>query len=331
MNNYYLLGMDSLIQSFSVIDSGEIITFKYTSQETQTPFEKFQKGDKLLGYYYFPINRVKILFEIVSVDSEDQIEITKSLEVDPGIELSRSIVERLEQQNLVQLGYTEFQNIYVEMLETLKLEQEDEYAYLYSLDNKAFAMETINILQKHGAFTEEIIRFLTDKESSSKILKNSFPILKKIDLGEAALEKGLQLKDISGRSRYYPEEINAGNDVYVITNNWYYKGENGRDTRTPFVEWIKRVIGLDVQHNIENIEIISLEDIKVTAEFVNVPYNYLIFGAPGTGKSHEITKLQEEHFADNDCWERVTFYSTYSYPNFVGCYKPKMNGSDIVY
>ena len=129
MNNYYLLGMDSLIQSFSVIDSGEIITFKYTSQETQTPFEKFQKGDKLLGYYYFPINRVKILFEIVSVDSEDQIEITKSLEVDPGIELSRSIVERLEQQNLVQLGYTEFQNIYVEMLETLKLEQEDEYAY----------------------------------------------------------------------------------------------------------------------------------------------------------------------------------------------------------
>ena len=34
---------------------------------------------------------------------------------------------------------------------------------------------------------------------------------------------------------------------------------------------------------------------------------------------------------DKNSYERVTFYSNYSYPNFVGIYKPKMEGKEIVY
>lgn len=52
--------------------------------------------------------------------------------------------------------------------------------------------------------------------------------------------------------------------------------------------------------------------------------NWIIFGAPGTGKSFMLNKerknlLGEDNEAD---YERVTFHPDYSYANFVGTYKP---------
>ena len=54
--------------------------------------------------------------------------------------------------------------------------------------------------------------------------------------------------------------------------------------------------------------------------------NLIYFGAPGTGKSHELNKKVVEDFGDR--YERVTFYPTYSYAQFVGCYKPVMKPAD---
>lgn len=54
--------------------------------------------------------------------------------------------------------------------------------------------------------------------------------------------------------------------------------------------------------------------------------NRIIFGAPGTGKSHKLEE-NSKYFADN--MERVTFHPNYSYANFVGAYKPIMSKSDV--
>jgi len=50
-------------------------------------------------------------------------------------------------------------------------------------------------------------------------------------------------------------------------------------------------------------------------------YNRIVFGAPGTGKSH-LLESDSKCFSDN--MERVTFHANYSYANFVGAYKPTM-------
>ena len=52
--------------------------------------------------------------------------------------------------------------------------------------------------------------------------------------------------------------------------------------------------------------------------------NLIYFGAPGTGKSHKLKEQVDTYFANRDRYERVTFYPTYSYAQFVGCYKPVM-------
>lgn len=58
--------------------------------------------------------------------------------------------------------------------------------------------------------------------------------------------------------------------------------------------------------------------------------NRIFFGAPGTGKSHQLSKEAEKSFAKDNI-ERVTFYPNYSYAQFVGTYKPIMEGKDIAY
>lgn len=50
-------------------------------------------------------------------------------------------------------------------------------------------------------------------------------------------------------------------------------------------------------------------------------YNRIVFGAPGTGKSH-LLEVDSKEFGNNV--ERVTFHPSYSYANFVGTYKPTM-------
>jgi len=67
-----------------------------------------------------------------------------------------------------------------------------------------------------------------------------------------------------------------------------------------------------------------------------LPRNLIYFGAPGTGKSFKLKEAVEAKRDENGKpveedkngtaidYERVTFYPTYSYAQFVGCYKPTM-------
>ena len=110
---------------------------------------------------------------------------------------------------------------------------------------------------------------------------------------------------------------------------------------------------------------IATEMHKNNAKNLGLPRNLLIYGAPGTGKSHYIDDKFEKDFycvpeetekleqyrktlsenlrinipenADikatikNEFFTRVTFYEDYSYENFVGCYKPIKKDDKITY
>lgn len=50
------------------------------------------------------------------------------------------------------------------------------------------------------------------------------------------------------------------------------------------------------------------------------PYQKIVYGAPGTGKSYSLNEEVESIFGVNK--ERVTFYDGYTYGQFIGMYKP---------
>jgi len=60
--------------------------------------------------------------------------------------------------------------------------------------------------------------------------------------------------------------------------------------------------------------------------------NRIIFGAPGTGKSHKIKKDCDSLFSESEqTYERVTFHPDYTYSKFVGTYKPITDEGEIKY
>ena len=88
--------------------------------------------------------------------------------------------------------------------------------------------------------------------------------------------------------------------------------------------------------------LVNLGDIEDDDDYVNddaaeegkclMSRNLIVFGAPGTGKSYQLNRQTQREFEDIDDdgnvrhkrYERVTFYPTYSYAQFVGTYKPVM-------
>lgn len=64
----------------------------------------------------------------------------------------------------------------------------------------------------------------------------------------------------------------------------------------------------------------------------NFPYNWILFGAPGTGKSWELNERMKKLLNLGGKYERVTFHPDYTYSQFIGTYKPTTdNNGNICY
>lgn len=73
---------------------------------------------------------------------------------------------------------------------------------------------------------------------------------------------------------------------------------------------------------------------KITFESAYTPKNIfernrIVFGAPGTGKSHRLNDDKDNLLTSDNDYERVTFHPDYTYSQFVGTYKPvtELDGS----
>ena len=87
---------------------------------------------------------------------------------------------------------------------------------------------------------------------------------------------------------------------------------------------VKIIDELDVSKNFEVYIVpvnkndrIPYEEYQPTDKLI---HNQIIFGAPGTGKSHMFEKDRIKYFEET--YERVTFHPDYTYSQFVGTYKP---------
>lgn len=68
---------------------------------------------------------------------------------------------------------------------------------------------------------------------------------------------------------------------------------------------------------------------KVIRTNIKEPNNKIVYGAPGTGKSHLIQEKLNQFFSCEN-YQRVTFYNGYTYGQFVGTFKPKTIYKNIV-
>lgn len=106
---------------------------------------------------------------------------------------------------------------------------------------------------------------------------------------------------------YYKIDIKEFLKKVNISENYYFEINKGKS----------------LSKNIRTKNIVLNNTIK-SSKRNTFPLNRIIFGAPGTGKSHQLEDdLTDESGASYfSYYERVTFHPSYSYANFVGTYKP---------
>lgn len=67
---------------------------------------------------------------------------------------------------------------------------------------------------------------------------------------------------------------------------------------------------------------IDTVDVPQNAVANDLPRNRILYGAPGTGKSHRLDNEISEYFREETLHERVTFHPDYTYGQLVGAYRP---------
>lgn len=75
----------------------------------------------------------------------------------------------------------------------------------------------------------------------------------------------------------------------------------------------------------------KIEDLNISEKLNLFEYNRIFFGAPGTGKSYVLDKEKDVLLREDGEYERVTFHPDYSYSQFVGTYKPVVDGEKVLY
>lgn len=107
------------------------------------------------------------------------------------------------------------------------------------------------------------------------------------------------------------------NDFSYFTNQWTETVEGGRKLNlVNYNEYLAAVSS-------GNLKIIKEDGIFKLIKITTGKYynkNVIFFGAPGTGKSHEVKEILKGVSPED--FQRITFHPEYDYTSFVGGYKP---------
>lgn len=183
---------------------------------------------------------------------------------------------------------------------------------MLELDNKVFIFTCLEVMSHHRLFNGYTLPILESREQCTLLFRhnNIHGILYRRPAGVTDEEFRTAIQDEAGRARYYADTYSIGESEYYVSSQWRPDRE---DARGAFLDWLYELL-LTIRF-----------DTNIESSFER---NRIIFGAPGTGKSHQLkADCVELLRGTTGSYERVTFHPEYTYSQFVGSYKPVTNAA----
>jgi hypothetical protein len=306
MPNYYLYKIDSGIDTFSQFEAG--VNFNFTST-TISPDIEFQEGDLIIGvklpvsFYILQVNKYTSgeisLTKLIEVNSEYQIKFQDSRVIKP--------IESKEYQEIID----NILNDFIESSTNTRTHQIQAEPDLNNLKERfADWMRDKNKIRKNyfsNNFNSNMERFIKALDEYEDIYKDEFGSLifstpnQSLDDFIAEIENNLYTDsgiffDFSQKKSTHMPRAILGKNNYLAFLNELFKNQIKSNSNSPKVK----------------------------------PVNKIYFGAPGTGKSHQITEDLKD--VGSIFQKRITFHPEFDNASFVGGYKPITDRSgDIKY
>ena len=195
------------------------------------------------------------------------------------------------------------------------------YFIEYSYELSRYKQKIMPLLSNAGITTNEITTFFTHERDNGK---------KDIENGD---DKFIEILDSIG----YNESDRNYLIKFVTDYDWWY-GSKTIDRSDFFNSPVLSIMGLSASSNAAMALIVDLltqnpefytillaqiEKVRET-NMSNTSHQQIYYGAPGTGKSHEIKERTKGKSVI-----RTTFHPDSDYSTFVGCYKPTMKVNTI--
>lgn len=302
MEKYFTISIDSLITTFSKIESGKEINFSVKTEQTAP--NDISINDSIIAslddkvYYNFIVKEI----------NGDLIKLYKTFEIAKSINLNLETIGVFEL-----IGKEEYESICSKLFSDFKS----------SASVEIIDVDFSNLKEK---FAEWLIL-------NNQIKKNYFS-------SAFGSNKARLIENLSKYEDVYIEEFNTTiftssqnklneliaeleNNLYLDSGKFFSFSEK-QSTHMP-----RAILGKN--NYLKFLKELLIEDKKTHSISPKVnPVNKIYFGAPGTGKSYQIT--QDLKDVDLIFQKRVTFHPEYDNASFVGGYKPitDING-DIKY
>ena len=287
MEKYYQISIDSLITTFSTIESGKEFYFNIKSEQSAP--QDITVDDKIIVSV-----EDKVYYEfIVTEISNDTVKLRKLFEISKSINLDFQTIGVFEQVN------------------------KDEYDLICSQLFSDFINEhSVPLYNNYGSIKEGFANWLLNLRKYSRVYKDDKAILiEKLNEYEKAYNNdfGIMIFDYPNVSIY--DIINA-----LESNVIEDLGEIGDlNKRTVGNGSVKAILGS--QNYIKFLKDLLNNTTKATLNSPKYkPVNKIYFGAPGTRKSYQIT--QDLKDIDLIFQKRVTFHPEFDNASFIGGYKP---------
>ena len=181
---------------------------------------------------------------------------------------------------------------------------------LLEMDDHGFIFSCLEMMSYHRLFNGYTLPILESREQCALRFRhhNIRGILVKKDnsIPETAMQRIVE--DEAGNERYYTDTFSIAESEYYVSSVWSPDREYARGA---LIDWLMELL--------------------LTIRFetgIEIPFerNRIVFGAPGTGKSHLLKEDADDMlYNTSGTYERVTFHPEYTYSQFVGSYKPVTN------
>lgn len=260
---YYLLKMDSFINTFSIVESGKKVTFEYSSALNQQLLADFRVEDIVVGINSTD-NAAKMIFKVNKTETDKRVVLTKELDVSKGASISTELTEAITDNDVCEITEEQFKTLYAEMLKDyIDSKKEDNQYLVQESDGFDYSIEELGTI---------LANMYEDPDAASKTTAIHMFGIK---YGKLIKEKNYSpaaIINAAGISENYQVELGKGLRIYesIRDDEFGIKFYENEDVKTMTENKLKNCLEIQRDPRANKIH----------------PLNMIIYGAPGTGKTY---------------------------------------------